>query len=311
MAKAKTQQFQSPSRKSILKKPSFKSNPQRQKTISRPASKHKDTLLKLQAKSIQTTIPFTPYDRILLIGEGDFSFSASLVTHHGCADIWATSYDTEAECLAKYPGTASTHIQTILEAFDAENDLAKQRVKYNVDATKLNKNNPLKRLGPFSKIMFNFPHTGGLSTDINRQVRANQQLLSTFFHASISLLSPTTSHTHQHPYHDSNGETSPASVIVTLFDSEPYTLWNIRDLARSAGYTVWRSWRFVPEAFPGYHHTRTAGTIFGKDGGVSETAWKGETRSARCYEFGLVPYPGDEAYSKKRRKEDDSGSEDE
>src|ERR1700760_10608 len=36
----------------------------------------------------QTTIPFSVYDRILLVGEGDFSFSSSLVTHHGVADIW-------------------------------------------------------------------------------------------------------------------------------------------------------------------------------------------------------------------------------
>ncbi|MGH2096098.1 Rossmann-like fold-containing protein, partial [Enterococcus faecalis] len=41
------------------------------------------------------TIPFDPTtDRILLIGEGDFSFAKSIVEHHGACDVVATSYDS-------------------------------------------------------------------------------------------------------------------------------------------------------------------------------------------------------------------------
>lgn len=40
-------------------------------------------------------IPFGTYDKILLVGEGDFSFTRSLVVEHGCANVTATSFDDE------------------------------------------------------------------------------------------------------------------------------------------------------------------------------------------------------------------------
>ena len=60
------------------------------------------------------------------------------------------------------------------------------RVKFGVDATKLSRTKILgrkktkKRKGPgepergFDKIVFNFPHVGGKTKDVNRQVRYNQ-----------------------------------------------------------------------------------------------------------------------------------------
>ncbi|KAI5292643.1 hypothetical protein KEM52_006171, partial [Ascosphaera acerosa] len=45
------------------------------------------------------------------------------------------------------------------------------------------------RSGPWDVICFNFPHIGGVSKDVNRQVRLNQELLSTFFKAAMPLLS--------------------------------------------------------------------------------------------------------------------------
>ena len=63
-------------------------------------------------------------------------------------------------------------------------------IHYGINATKLS--NTHRKLflaeGPFSKIVFNFPHVGGLSTDVNRQVRANQELLVGFFNAAKGLL---------------------------------------------------------------------------------------------------------------------------
>jgi 25S rRNA (uracil2634-N3)-methyltransferase len=69
--------------------------------------------------------------------------------------------------------------------------------------------------------MINFPHVGGILKDVDRQVPANQALLSAFFQSSILLL--------KSPY---------GTVLVTLFEFEPYTLWNVRDLARHAGLVV-------------------------------------------------------------------------
>lgn len=174
--------------------------------------------------------------------------------------------------------------------------------------------------GPWDIISFNFPHVGGLSTDVNRQVRANQELLVSFFKACVPLLS-TPSNTNDHDidedededwddfynenYPDDDGDgdevedgkdiyteharkpysarKEPGQIIVTLFEGEPYTLWNIRDLARHAGLRVATSFKFPWSSYPGYSHARTIGEIEGKDGGRG--GWKGEDREARSYVF--------------------------
>lgn len=55
-------------------------------------------------------------------------------------------------------------------------------MRYGVDATKLGKpgvtdggggGKEVKR-GGFDRVVFNFPHVGGLTKDVNRQVRHNQ-----------------------------------------------------------------------------------------------------------------------------------------
>jgi 25S rRNA (uracil2634-N3)-methyltransferase len=119
------------------------------------------------------------------------------------------------------------------------------------------------------RIMFNFPHVGGKSTDVNRQVRYNQELLVDFFRRAQLSLSPDRG----------------SSIIVTLFEGEPYTLWNVRDLARHAGLEVATSFRFSADAYPGYAHARTLGVVRNRKGEVAKAAWKGEHRPARSYVF--------------------------
>ena len=72
---------------------------------------------------------------------------------------------------------------------------------------------------------------------------------------------------------------SSGSIIVTIFDGEPYDLWNVRDLARHVGLKVERSFKFQASAYPGYQHARTLGNIEGGGG------WKGVDRPARTYIF--------------------------
>lgn len=76
-------------------------------------------------------------------------------------------------------------------------------------------------------------------------------------------------------------------ILVTLFEGEPYSLWNIRDLARHCGLKVVESFRFPWSAYPGYQHARTIGEVrTGKDRadeGKRKGAWRGEEREARCY----------------------------
>jgi len=98
---------------------------------------------------------------------------------------------------------------------------------------------------------------------------------------------------------------SPSSIIVTLFEGDPYTLWNVRDLARHTGLQVERSFRFQAGAYPGYKHSRTLGVVKGKNG-EEGGGWRGEERSARSYIFvrkGEGSITIGQAAAKKRREE--------
>ena len=232
------------------------------------------------ARKVEATIPFDPEDRILLVGEGDFSFAKSIVESHGCYDITATSFDTKDDLFEKYKPQAEVHVQYLEDEGQA--------IHYGIDATKLDSIKSLKRAGLFDRIIFNFPHVGGKSKDVNRQVRFNQELLVKFFKAAMPLLS------------------NDGTIIVTLFEGEPYTLWNIRDLARHSGLEVQRSFKFQADAYPGYGHSRTLGNIEGGGG------WKGEDRDARSYVFqkkGTRDVPGNAVKKAKRGTSDSSGDE--
>ncbi|KAI0808427.1 hypothetical protein GGR55DRAFT_689822 [Xylaria sp. FL0064] len=250
-----------------------------------------------QKQHTEPTIPFSPEDKILLVGDGDLSFAASLVEHHYCADVTATVFEkNREELLEKYPHAADN-----IAKIEAEDGC---RVLFGVDATKMapftNKPGRGKASGSESangvidRIMFNFPHVGGKSTDVNRQVRYNQELLVSFFQRAIPSLAPG------------------GSIIVTLFEGEPYTLWNIRDLARHSGLQVERSFKFQASAYLGYHHARTLGVVRNRSGEVGG-GWKGEDRSARSYIFvkkdDAVRSSGVQQGTKRSRKDDDSSDE--
>ena len=117
------------------------------------------------------SVPFQNTDRILLVGEGDFSFSKSLLVEHCCVNLDATSLDTYTNLLAKYP--QAEHNIKDLQAGGCT-------IIHGVDATKVGKtgvsgNGGKKvRKGNYDWVIFNFPHVGGLTKDVNRQVRHNQ-----------------------------------------------------------------------------------------------------------------------------------------
>lgn len=306
-------------------RPQQKEKSQSKKPLqSKPAKKHR------QQQHDEPVIPFSPNDRILLVGEGDLSFAASIIEHHGCTNVTATVLEKDhAELLAKYPAV-DTNIAVVNrrpdppshgagadadpdgqpdgddddeedDEYDEDDDnsdavnskkrkIVNNKLVYNVDATKLP---PSVARVPHDRIIFNFPHVGGKSTDVNRQVRYNQELLVSFFQRALA--SPTA------PL--ARG----GSIVVTLFESEPYTLWNIRDLGRHAGLQLERSFRFQADSYPGYHHARTFGVVRNKKGEES-SGWKGEDRPARSYVFMRKEEIQSQVGKKRKRSGDDSSS---
>jgi 25S rRNA (uracil2634-N3)-methyltransferase len=259
-----------------------KSKLHRRPQESKPKAQNmKDTSRTLQISQPNSTptIPFDAEDRILLIGEGDLSFAKSIVEQHSCYEVTATCLDSKAELFEKYKPQAEEHVQFLEDEG--------QTVLYGVDATKLGSIKALRKAGQYARILFNFPHVGGKSKDVNRQVRFNQELLVKFFTSAVPLLEPS------------------GTIVVTLFEGEPYTLWNVRDLARHSGLVVQRSFKFHPSAYPGYSHSRTLGNIDGGGG------WKGEDRESRSYVFQKKATQGSSQstqQTKKRKRNDESSS---
>ena len=103
------------------------------------------------------TVPFKPTDRILLIGEGNFSFARALIVdppssleHLVPTNVTATSYDSEETCFSKYPDAED--IVSTLRQRGAE-------VLFGIDATKLQRH-PVLKERRWDRIVWNFPHAG-------------------------------------------------------------------------------------------------------------------------------------------------------
>lgn len=169
------------------------------------------------------SLSFLPSESILVLGDGDFSFSVGLVRHcgHG-GNVVATSLDSEADVVGKYP-TARKHL-AILRQSGA-------RLVHGVDGRKLAAHFPSG--GSFDRIVFNFPHSG------HQRVHVNRDLLRDCFRSCRPLLA------------------AGGTVNVTLKLRPPYTNWAIEEQAAAAGLVRRALLRFDAAAFPGYKHATT------------------------------------------------------
>ncbi|KAJ3389480.1 hypothetical protein HDU84_008703 [Entophlyctis sp. JEL0112] len=202
-------------------------------------SSHADNRAAALACAARTRPPaqmFSPDSAVLLIGDGNFSFANALLTTvflENPDHITATSYDSAEIVRTKYPDAAE-NIENLVESGCC--------VLHGVDGGDISKTRVL-RSRMFDCIVFNFPHIGAGIKDTQRNILANQEMLSRFFASAEKHL-------------NARGE-----IHVTLKDSPPYTLWNIKQLAAaSASLSLRRKVPFTPEvSYPGYAHRRTIG----------------------------------------------------
>ncbi|KAK0208943.1 hypothetical protein DFS33DRAFT_1380426 [Desarmillaria ectypa] len=247
------------------------------------------------------TIPFSATDTILLVGEGNFSFARALIqdaplalTHIPPGNITATAYDSEEECYSKY-----------LDAREVVALLRERGVKvhFGVDASRLDKIALLKGRR-WDRICWNFPHAGKGITDQDRNILSNQVLIMNFLRAAASLLKagPIPSVTGSKKKKCGNDEedveetdedksadiSARGTILITLRNVPPYTLWDIPKLAKhpplptsgstppNPAYMIIRSFVFHRDIWKGYEHRMTKGE---RAHGTGKTGEGGEDRT--------------------------------
>ncbi|XP_021755826.1 uncharacterized protein At4g26485-like [Chenopodium quinoa] len=115
--------------------------------------------------------PYTSDQRVLLVGEGDFSFSASLAVAFGTSacNIIATSLNLGDFLIKNYRKFPNNK---------AELETRGSVVLHGVDATKM-VNHPFVGSMTFDRVIFNFPHAGKFGKG-DLELRMHQKLISGF-----------------------------------------------------------------------------------------------------------------------------------
>ncbi|KAF9444343.1 hypothetical protein P691DRAFT_677753 [Macrolepiota fuliginosa MF-IS2] len=256
------------------------------------------------------TIPFRNTDKILLVGEGNFSFAHALVAHpppvSGFEDlppgnVTATAYDGEEECYEKYPD--AKEIVRVLRERGVE-------VLFGIDATKLEKILGLKGR-KWDRVVWNFPHVGKGITDQDQNILSNQVLILDFLRSAAKMLKTGSTPIVMEPRKkktaededeegeppDTEGLPSPAqdtadafrgTILITLRNVPPYTLWDVPRLAKkpprptsgskphNPSYIQLRSFVFHRDIWTGYEHRMTKGD---RAHGTGKTGEGGEDRT--------------------------------
>ena len=209
---------------------------------------------------------------ILLIGEGDFGFGASLAHLRGSGvGILSTGFDTREACEEKYGDTAVTkHIDAV--------EAAGGMVIHGVDARRLRDSLGRQRdyvgvetlENGFDAIVFQFPHNGEGEKDQARNVDAHRKLLAAFFKECVAPMQSGPEARHRGGGPPGKG-VAPASPLLASLESElhvtvktgkPYDLWRVGELAPLAtqgGLRLAKVLQFHASDFDGYEHRRTIG----------------------------------------------------
>ena len=172
--------------------------------------------------------------RVLTVGDGDLSFSASLLAHHQPASLTATVLDSEATLLNKYAHNAHhTLLQkncSVLCEFDLMDPNSWSTLKKN----------------SFDLIIFQFPLIPAFKSHDEFKEKCKEVHINTL---NRQLLRTFLIHSFQH-FLDPNGA---RLCYITSKDVKPYKEWNIENalnMNTNIHYLGWHN--FDINAFPGY-----------------------------------------------------------
>ncbi|MED6131693.1 hypothetical protein PIB30_012132 [Stylosanthes scabra] len=179
---------------------------------------------------------YSSRQRILLVGEGDFSFSLSLATAFGSAhNLVATSIDSHENIVKKY----SNGISNVRE-LEERGCL----VLYGVDAKEMSQHFFLKTQR-FDRIVYNFPHVGFLYPENSYcQIQLNKRLVKGFLSNAKILI------------RKEGGE-----IHVTHKEGDPYSKWDLVKKAEKRGLVLQQVVPFFKDDYPGYDNKRAHGKL--------------------------------------------------
>ncbi|KAJ4730273.1 DUF2431 domain-containing protein [Melia azedarach] len=202
------------------------------------------------AKKVKWVNHYNNKQKLLLVGEGDFSFSACLATAFGSAtNTVATSLDSERSLLTKHCQSEKN-----LEILKRKGGV----VLHGINVHNMNKHQILSQM-KFDIIIFNFPHAGFFpnplpETDI-KLIKRHRKIVKGFFRSAKEML-------------NEEGE-----LHVTHRDDHPYSQWNLKELAENLGLVLKEKAKFLKEDYPGYHNKRGSGRKCNKTFPLKDSAY--------------------------------------
>lgn len=179
-------------------------------------------------------------ETVLVLGDGDLSFSGGLTAHlaaagarNGPNSVTATTLDTEKQAEEKYGAKYTANARTVrergatvLHGVDARN------LKASLTRAVAKQNKHQRHAGPFDAIVFNFPHTG------KQRSHLNKALIASMLESAPDVLAPG------------------GRVCVTLKLAPPYDRWDVPAMETSK-LAFTRRLNFDVAKFPGYRHQTT------------------------------------------------------
>ncbi|XP_074369615.1 uncharacterized protein At4g26485-like [Apium graveolens] len=173
--------------------------------------------------------------KILLVGEGDFSFSKCLATAFGtAANMTATSLDNKEWLQRK-------HRQAMANVEELKNMGC--TIIHGVSAHRM-KDHPQLQSKYFDRVVFNFPHSGfsHRAEDSYHMIKRHRKLVWAFLINASEML------------------TKKGQIHVTHKTTYPYSEWDIEGLAEEAGLRLLKISPFDIDEYDGYVNKKGDGS---------------------------------------------------